>query len=147
MKHVFVFTGFVTLATVLAVMPVPVKADSVSIGITIGPSPPPPPPAFVLATPPALVIVPGTPVYHAPSAKVNFFAYGRRYYTYHNGAWFAATAHNGPWTFIATEYVPQPVLAVPASFYKMPPGHMKKVGGQPPWAGHGKRPKHKWKGD
>jgi hypothetical protein len=41
------------------------------------------------------------------------------------------------------EHVPQPILAVPVTYYKAPPGHWKK-GGPPPWAG----PKHKkWKHD
>ena len=33
------------------------------------------------------------------------------------------------------------------AYYKVPPGHMKKGAGPPPWASHGKGPKHKWKGD
>jgi hypothetical protein len=41
------------------------------------------------------------------------------------------------------EQVPQPVLAVPVAYYKVPPGHMKKGAGPPPWAGHGKGHKHK----
>ena len=114
-----------------------------------GSPPPPPPPAYVVEAPPQLVVVPGMPVYYAPSLSVNFFAYGGRYYTYHNGAWFGATAYGGPWGFIAVERVPQPVLAVPVAYYKVPPGHhMKGVGGPPAWAGHGKGPKHnKWRDD
>ena len=98
--------------------------------------------------PPPLVVVPGTPVYYAPSLSVNFFAYGGRYYSHHNGAWFVAATHSGPWTFVAVDRIPQPVLAVPVAYYKVPPGHMK-MGGPPPWAGHGKGPKHKnkWKDD
>lgn len=148
MKRVLVFAGIVVAAAWdLAVMPLPVQADSISIGVNIGSPPPPQPPAMVLAAPPPLVVVPGTPVYYAPSLSVNFFAYGGLFYTHHNGAWFAATTYSGPWTFIAVERVPQPVLAVPVAYYKVPPGHMKKGGGPPPWAGHGKGPKHKWKDD
>lgn len=140
MKRVLVFAGIVVAAgSHLAVMLVPVQADSLSIGINIGS----PPPAMVLAAPPPLVVVPGTPVYYAPSLSVNFFAYGGQYYTHHNGAWFMATTHSGPWGYIAVQRVPQPVLAVPVAYYKVPPGHMKKGGGPPPWAGHGKGPKHK----
>ncbi len=147
-KRMLVFAGIVAAATsALAVMPVPVQADSVSIGVNIVSPPPPPPPAYVVAAPPQLVVVPGTPVYYAPSMNVNFFAYGGRYYTHHKGAWFAATTYGGPWTFIAVERVPQPVLAVPVAYYKVKPGHMKKAGGPPPWAGQGKGPKHKWKDD
>ena len=123
--------------------PMPAYADSLSIGINIG-SPPPPPPLIVVAAPPQLVVVPGTPVYYAPSLGFNYFLYGGRYFTFHNGSWFFAGSYNGPWTFVAVEKVPQPVLAVPVAYYKIPPGHMKK-GGPPDWAGHGKGkgPKHK----
>ena len=140
MKRVFVVASILVAAfSDLAVIPVPVQADSVSIGVNIGS---PPPPAIVYAAPPPLVVVPGTPVYYAPSVSVNFFAYGGRYYTHHNGAWFMATTHSGPWAFLAVGHVPQPVLAVPVAYYKVPPGHLKKDGGPPPWAGHGKGPKH-----
>src|SRR5574337_2157760 len=144
MKRMLVFAGMVVAAASdLAVAPTPVHAADVSVGINIGA--PPPPPAIVLPAPPPLVVVPGTPVYYAPSLSVNFFAYGGRYYSHHNGAWFMATTYNGPWSFVAVERVPQPVLAVPVAYYKVPPGHMKKDGGPPPWAGHGKGPKNKWK--
>ncbi|MBI3454883.1 MAG: hypothetical protein HY002_03720 [Candidatus Rokubacteria bacterium] len=110
----------------------PAQADSLSIGINIG-SPPPPPPV-VVATPPQLVVIPGTPVYYAPGLNVNFFFHKGRYYTFHESAWFVAAAYNGPWTFVAVEHVPQPILAVPVRYYKVPPGHWKKHG-RPPWAG------------
>jgi len=102
---------------------------------------PPPPPPIVVSAPPQLVVVPGTPVYYAPGLNANFFYYGGRYYAFDNDAWFVASAYNGPWAFIAAQYVPQPVLAVPVQYYKVPPGHWKKHG-PPPWAG----PK-KWKDD
>ncbi|MDE2181006.1 MAG: hypothetical protein KGJ40_09195 [candidate division NC10 bacterium] len=128
-----IVVSIVTATLRLMVMPVPIQADNFSIGINVG-------------APPPLVVVPGTPVYYAPSVSVNFFAYGGRYYSHHNGAWFMATTYNGPWNFVAVERVPQPVLAVPVAYYKVPPGHMKKVkgGGPPPWAGHGREHKHKW---
>jgi hypothetical protein len=114
---------------------IPAQADNISIGINIG-SPPPPPP-IVVAAPPQLIVVPGTPVYYAPGLNVNFFFHEGRYYTFHGGSWFVGAAHKGPWTFVAVEHMPRPVLAVPVQYYKVPPGHWKK-GGPPPWAGHGK---------
>jgi hypothetical protein len=116
----------------------PVGADGVKIGVNIGvPIQPaviaPPPPPVVIATPPQLVVVPGTPVHYAPGVNINFFAYGGRYYSFHEGGWFVATTHGGPWVTIAPAKVPQPVLAVPVAYYKVPPGHAKKMhrdGGQ-----------------
>ncbi len=142
MKRVLVFSCMiVAAASDLAVAPVPVHADNFSIGINVGAPPPPPP--IVLPEPPPLVVVPGTPIYYAPSLSVNFFAYGGRYYRHHNGAWFMASSYAGPWGFIAVERVPRPVLTVPVTYYKVPPGHMKKRGGPLPWAGYGKGRKHK----
>lgn len=124
----------------------PVVMTPAPAPVVVAPPPPPPPvvvaaPPVVIQSPPQLVVVPGTPVYYAPGLNVNFFYYGGQYYTLHNNAWFVATVYNGPWTFLAAEYVPQPVLAVPVQYYKVPPGHWKKHG-PPPWAG----PK-KWKAD
>jgi hypothetical protein len=129
-------------AGAVLVGPAPAQADSISIGINIGSTPPPPPP-IVVAAPPRLVVVPGTPVSYAPGVSFNFFAYGGRYYTHHDGAWFVSATYGGPWTFVAVERVPRPVLAVPVTYYKVPPGHAKKHGGSPAAAGHGKGPKHK----
>jgi hypothetical protein len=117
-------------------------AGDLNVGVTIGvPLPPvvvaapavvvaPPtvviaPPPVVLA-PPSLVIVPGTPVHHVPTASFNFFVYGNRYYSFHNGAWFVAAGHGAPWTIVAIESVPAPVRAVPVKHYRVPPGHAKK---------------------
>jgi hypothetical protein len=123
----------------------PAWAGNVSIGINIG-TPPPPPPPIVVAAPPQLVVIPGTLVYYAPGVNVNYFVYKGKHYTFHDGAWFVASSHHGPWTFVAVEHVPRSVRGVPVSYYKVPPGHMKKAhGGPPPWAGKGKGkgPKHK----
>ncbi|MDE2058282.1 MAG: hypothetical protein KGL31_14260 [candidate division NC10 bacterium] len=135
----------VAVASYLMVMPVPVNANDFSIGINVGA--PPPPPAIVLPAPPPLVVVPGTPVYYAPSVSVNFFAYDRRYYSHHNGAWFVAPSYAGPWSFIAVERVPRPVLAVPVAYYKVPPGHWKRGEGRPHWAGRGRGFRHKERED
>lgn len=118
-------------------------AEGVKIGINIGVPTPPPvvittptppvvvmpsPPTVVVTAPPRLVVVPGSPVFYAPGASINFFAFGGRYYSFHEGAWFVATTYGGPWTTIGAARVPQPVLAVPVAYYKIPPGHAKKMG-------------------
>jgi hypothetical protein len=105
----------------------PAHAADVSVGVNIGIPVPPPP--VVIATPPQVVIVPGSPVYYAPSVGFNLFVYHGRYYRFHEGHWFIATAHGGPWAFVARDKVPQPVLAVPVTYYKIPPGQAKKISG------------------
>ena len=134
----------VALAVIVVALPGALAvAGDVNVGVTIGvPRPPvvvappavvvaPPtvvvaPPPVVLA-PPSLVIVPGMPVHHVPTASFNFFVYGNRYYSFHNGAWFVAGGRGAPWTIIAIESVPAPVRAVPVKHHKVPPGHAKKM--------------------
>jgi hypothetical protein len=125
-------------AGALGLVPAPGTAQ-INIGITIGtPSPPP----IVLSAPPQLVVVPQTQVLYAPALPYNYFFYSGKYYVSHEGAWFAAPAHHGPWTFVAVERVPKPLLRVPVAYYKVPPGHRKEEG--PPWEqGHSKGQKHK----
>ena len=110
-------------------------AGEVDINVNIGTPPPPPPPPIVLSTPPILVAVPHSTVYYAPSLPYNFFFYAGRYYTLHAGAWFQARTYHGPWVYVGADAVPRHVLFVPTSYYKIPPGHLKKV-----WRGeHGHR--------
>jgi hypothetical protein len=132
-------------------------AGNVNVGVSVGvPVPPPPaivvappqvvvpapPPPVVIAAPPRVVVVPGSPVHYAPGVDFNLFVYGGRHYRFHDGHWFFATSHGGPWTFVARERVPQPVLAVPVTYYKVPPGHAKKMGG-PGSEDHDRGPKGK----
>src|SRR5213594_3299966 len=112
--------GIVLAAGLLAA---PARATDVHIGINIG-APPPPPPVVVEAPPP-LVVVPATPVYYAPSLPYNYFYYGGLYYTFHDGHWFYAAGFNGPWSFVAIERVPRPILAVPVRYYKVHPEKWK----------------------
>ena len=132
-------------------MPPPPPPPPVSVA-------PPPPPVVVAAPPPpsvnvdihigrrpALAVVPGTAVYYAPHVSYNYFAYGGRFYVYQHDMWLSARAYNGPWTVIGFERVPRPILGVPVTYYKAPPGHWKQKHGPPPWAhatGHAKQKGH-----
>ena len=137
--------GVLALAAVLSLMAAsPAAADGLRIGISVPvPAPPtvvvtPPRPPVVVVAPPQLAVVPGSPVFYAPSARMNFFAYGGRYYTFHEGAWFVATTYGSPWVAIAPAKVPRPVLTVPVAYYKVPPGHAKKMGCPPGLAKQGR---------
>jgi hypothetical protein len=98
----------------------PARAD---LTINIGAPPPP----IIVASPPKVVVVPGTPVYYAPAASHNLFVYGGSYYALHNGHWFYAKKPGAAWVVVPTEKVPRPVIGVPVSYYKVPPGHAKKM--------------------
>jgi hypothetical protein len=107
-----------------------ISTPSVNFGLNIGAPP--------------LVAVPGVPVYHAPSVPDNYFVYGGYYYLFNGGTWFYSARYNGPWTSLVIHQVPRPILAVPVTYYKNPPGHWKKHG-PPPWAeakGHDKEKEH-----
>lgn len=137
----------VSLALVVSLFPLArVQAGDIRIDVNLGAPPPPvvvpPPPPVVATTAPQLIVVPGTTVYYAPDLPHNYFYYAKRYYVLHNGAWFHAPSHNGPWTFMPHKHMPQPVLAVPVEYYRVPPGHAKHHR-PPPWAGHGKH-RHKY---
>jgi hypothetical protein len=95
---------------------------SIHIGI-------PAPPSIVIEAPPRLVIVPGAPVVrYAPDVSYNYFAYGDRYYTYSDGGWFVSPSYGGPWTYVERHRVPRPLLVVPRSYYRVPPGHAYRTG-------------------
>ena len=121
----------------------PATAGDVNVGVNIGvPAPPP----IVLAAPPPVVVVPDSRVYYAPNVSFNLFLYGGRYYSFHEGAWFVASKHSGPFVYIKLDKVPHQVRAVPVTYYKVPPGQAKKAakasGGQASPASGGCPPGH-----
>lgn len=74
-----------------------------------------------LPAPPELVPVPATPVMYAPSVGANYFFYGGDYFVFTNGVWYVSPRHNGPWTLVAPEFIPRPILIVPVQYYRVPP--------------------------
>jgi hypothetical protein len=103
-------------------------AAQMSVNVNIAPPP------VIFPAPPRVLVVPNTPVYYVPDTSYNVFFYDKRYYAFHDGGWFVATGHGGPWAFVPVERVPRPVIAVPVKYYKVPPGHAKRMDG----GGHGK---------
>lgn len=103
------------VAGALWLVPLPGTAQ-ITIGIDIGTPPLPAPPRILIPAPPQLVIIPGTAVSYAPAMPYDYFLYGGKHYLYREGAWFSAPAHRGPWTVVAVERVPQPILRVPVTY-------------------------------
>jgi len=106
-------------ALLVAAVAVPVHAQ-VRVGVNIG---------IQLPGPPALVVVPGAPVYYAPRAPANVFFYAHQYWVFANGGWYVGPAWDGPWAIVEPAYVPAPVLQVPVRYY---PVHPPQWGGWPP---------------
>jgi hypothetical protein len=86
-----------------------------------------------LPAPPHFAVVPGvSTVRYAPTAPGNFFFYGGQYWVYSPGGWHVSRRHDGPWIFVAPQFVPRPVLMVPVRYYHVPPGHWKQWQRQAP---------------
>ncbi len=143
---------FAALALGMAFVSPASAGTNVDVGIHIGapapvvpvaPALPPPPPPMLIPSP-RVTKVPESEVYYVPGASFNLFVFRGHYYSFHRGVWFQGSTHNGPWTVVEMRHVPPPVLAVPARYYRIPPGQAKKLGlGGPP--GHAKeRHGHKW---
>ncbi|HTO70880.1 MAG TPA: hypothetical protein VMR31_13550 [Myxococcota bacterium] len=91
-----------------AAVSVSIGAPSIDIGIHFGALP-------------ALTVVPGTPVYYAPSVDANFFFYDGMYWVYQGDHWYASSWYNGPWALVDPEIVPVFILQVPVRYYRRPP--------------------------
>lgn len=104
-----------------------------------------------LPAPPQLVVVPEVrAVQYVPAAPANLFFYGSQYWAFVNGGWHVSRGYNGPWVLVAPTFVPRPILLVPVTYYRVPPGHWKQwQRGAPPRWGHEWGPewsaKREWK--
>ena len=107
-------TRLVLGALLVAAVAAPVHAQ-VRVGVDIG---------IRLPGPPALVVVPGVPVYYAPRAPANVFFYSHHYWVFTDGGWYVGPTWNGPWSVVEPAHVPRPILQVPVRYYRAPP---------PPW--------------
>lgn len=127
-------SGLVLLATgPLMILMLGVSMADTSVNINIAPPPP-----IVLAAPPPLVVVPGVPVVsYAPAVQVDLFFVDKRWYYSHGGYWWIGPTYKGPWTYVAVGNLPRSIVAVPVKYYKVAPGHLKKINGAGP-PGHSK---------
>jgi hypothetical protein len=91
-----------------------------------------------LPGPPALVIIPGAPVYYARQAPANVFFYGHQYWLFHGNGWFAGPSWNGPWVVVEPGYLPAPILRIPVRYYHVRPPHWHgwHHDGPPRWETH-----------
>jgi len=98
---------------------------SVNIGINI-------------PTYPALVPVPGVPVYYAPGVNANYFFYDGMYWNFDGTQWYSSAWYNGPWGVVAPAAVPVYLWRVPVRYYRVPPPYFHGwVAGEPPhWGEH-----------
>ncbi len=88
---------------------VELRVPSLSLGLSL--------PAF-----PAMVQVPGHPVFYAPGFTANYFFAEDRYWLLRGDRWYASAFYDGPWDAIDPYWVPAAVLRVPVRYYARPPG-------------------------
>lgn len=156
MRRATLFASILAVAAAVVSLPgmahgasvnIGVQTDNLHLGIAIGRTPPPlvVVPGPVVASPPGPPAPPPPPVYTAPGLPYNYFVYQKVYYLYHEGRWFRARRHNGPWTAIAIAQVPRPILAVPVEHYRERPAHWEHHG-PPPWAHERERERGRGRG-
>jgi hypothetical protein len=124
----------VLIALLAALVVVPsVSEAQVQVHVDIG---------FHLPAPPNLVVVPQVPaVRYVPAATTpgNLFYYDGQYWAFAYQGWYVSSGYNGPWVYVAPQFVPRPVLLVPVGYYHVPPGHWK------PWdRGHAPHWREDW---
>jgi hypothetical protein len=103
-------TALITLLLAGSLLaPAPAPAD-VNVGISSAPQ--------TLASPPRLVALPSSPVFHAPNEAYTLLAYAGHYYRLYRGSWFRSTGPGNAWRLTATDRVPSAVLAVLPTFAK-----------------------------
>jgi hypothetical protein len=127
MKRNVLVPLFVRAVIVSAVLFSPLDSFAgvnVNVGINI------PLPVFEITAPPAMVVVPGTYVYYAPNVSADIVFYHNYWYRPYGECWYRATSYNGPWSFVAVNSVPAPVLHLPPDYRRVPPGQERIPYGQ-----------------
>jgi hypothetical protein len=81
---------------------------NVNLGVPLAP--------VVVAAPPALVLIPGTPVYFAPEVDVDIFFTDGYWWTSREGHWCRARGYEGPWVAVGPKHVPRSVILVPRNY-------------------------------
>lgn len=74
---------------------------------------------------PDLALVPGLPVYYAPTLGYNYFFYDGLYWVLEGDNWYASHWYGGPWRYVQVSYVPVYVLRVPVYYYRRPPAYFR----------------------
>jgi hypothetical protein len=96
----------------------------VNVNINIGTQPP----RLVIASPPALAVIPGTYVYVAPDLSAEMIFYQDSWYRPHAGRWYVSGSYNGPWKIVASP--PPAIVGLPGNYRSLPPGHTRMPYGQ-----------------
>lgn len=64
------------------------------------------PPPIVVVGAPAYAVVPGTTISVMLGVEADVFLVGGVYYYFHDGVWYSASSHHGPWRSIGADELP-----------------------------------------
>ncbi len=109
-KHELALFGFATLLLMCGLGLPSLASAQVNISIAI------PLPGLVIPAPPATVVVPGTNVFYPPAVQADIFFYHGYWYRPYRGQWFISVGYSGPWSIIAINRMPRPLLRMPPHF-------------------------------
>lgn len=124
-KLLMILFGFIFLGISYLFSPERTLAE-INVNMDIGL----PLPIIVIPEPPVVVLIPGTPVYHAPHVGIDIFFYSNRWYRKHNGRWYKASYYNGPWAYLPVQRIPVALVNLPPDYRHIPPGHQRIPYGQ-----------------
>ncbi len=131
-----VLAGLLLVLVAVAPAAAQVSIDQVSVNIGIGA--PSLDIGIHLPALPSLTVVPGSPVYYAPSVDANYFFYDGMYWVYQNDNWYSSSWYNGPWALVEPDVVPSFILQVPVRYYRRPPTYFRgwAASAPPRWDEH-----------
>lgn len=110
-------------AVLFAAFPAGAAKAEVNVNINIGS----PLPHVVIASPPLLVVYPGTYVYVATDVDMDLVFYHDHWYRFYGGGWYISAGYSGPWKIVDA---PLAVRHLPQNFRAVPPGHQRLPYGQ-----------------
>lgn len=103
-----------------ALYPAPSSAG-VSVGINVSL------PGVVIASPPAMVVIPGTYVYYPPEVGVDIFFYQGYWYRPYRGGWYISSGYNGPWRLAPAGRTPYVLHRIPPDYRRITPSHYERI--------------------
>lgn len=101
---------------------------NINIGIGSSPAPTATAPKVLIASPPVVILLPGTSIYFVPDIAEDVVFFGGYWYLRSDGRWFRGNDYNGPWVFISRPAAE--LVELSPGFRHAPPGHERIPYGQ-----------------
>ncbi|MBI5099158.1 MAG: hypothetical protein HZB30_07945 [Nitrospirae bacterium] len=129
-KVLIIFASLFLAGTGIFFLPGDALSHDVNFNIAIGMGLPPPP--VVFTRPPALYVIPGTPVYYVPEIERQLYFYSGNWYRLYDGYWYRAVYNNGPWMYLPPVSIPYVFRDLSPRYYRVPPREQYRARWTPP---------------